>query len=105
MYVIKLSFWNEKEAKILFQTLPFYNFLIQKPKINHLSNIKLLHDTPFFDELIVVEISKAFKGYARSCKVEIINSKDLLGQLEDSKSSTEDLFKDLLNEMKYLNIK
>ena len=27
--------WNEKEAKELFQILPFYNVLIQKPKINY----------------------------------------------------------------------
>ena len=33
-------------------------------------------------------------------RYEIINSKDRLAQLETSKSSTEDLFKDLLNEMK-----
>ena len=36
------EFWNEKEAKELFQILPFY-VLIEKPKINHLSNIELLH--------------------------------------------------------------
>ena len=51
-------------------------------------------------ELSVVEISKAFKRYARSYKIEIIDSKDPLAQLEASKSSTKVLFKDLLNEMK-----
>ena len=56
---------DEKEAKKLFQILPFY-VLIEKPKIKHLSNIKLLHELPFYDELSVVEISKAFKGYPRS---------------------------------------
>ena len=107
MYVLKIKykpykteFWNENEAKELFQTLPFYNVLIKKPKIKHLSNIELLHQLPFYDELSVVEIAKAFKGYARSYKVEIIVSEDLLVQLEASKSSIEDLFKDLLNEMK-----
>ena len=48
----------------------------------------------------VVETSKAFRRYARSCKVEIIKPKDPLVQLEASKSSIEDLVKDLLNEMK-----
>ena len=38
-----MSFWNEKEAKELFQELPFY-VLIENPKIRHLSNIKLLHE-------------------------------------------------------------
>ena len=53
----KNEFWNEKEAKELFQILPFYN-------------------------------------------VEIRNTKDPLAQLEASKSSIDNLFKDLLNEMK-----
>ena len=47
-----------------------------------------------------MEISKAFKRYARNYKVEIIDHKDPLTQLEASKSSIKDLFKDLLNEMK-----
>ena len=44
-------------------------------------------------------MSKAFKRYGRSCKIEIIEPKDPLDQLEVSKSSLEDLFKDLLKEM------
>ena len=32
--------WNEKEAKELFQILPFH-VLIEKPKMKHLSNIEL----------------------------------------------------------------
>ena len=43
---------------------------------------------------------KAFKRYASSYKVEIIDHKDPLVQLEASKSSIKDLFSDLLNEMK-----
>ena len=82
----KNKFWNEKE--------------IEKPKIKHLSKIELLHELPFYDELSVAEISKAFRRYARSYKVEIIEPKDPLVQLEARKSSTEDLFKDLLNKMK-----
>ena len=95
----KNELWNEKEAQKLFQILPFYNVLIEKPKIKYLSNIELLHELPFYDELSVVEISKAFRRYTRSYKVEKIEPKDPLAQLEASKSSTEDLFKDLLNEM------
>ena len=93
------EFWNEKEAQKLFQILPFY-VLIEKPKIKHLSHIELLHELPFYDELNIIEISEAFKGYARSYKVEILESKDPLVQLEASKSSIKDLFKDPLNEMK-----
>ena len=36
-----------KEAKILFQKLPFYNVLIEKPHIKHLKNIDLFHELPF----------------------------------------------------------
>ena len=49
-------------------------------------------------------MTKAFGWYARSYKVEIADSKDPLAQLEASKSSTKDLFKDLLDEIKALNI-
>ena len=60
----------------LFQALPFYNVLIEKPEIKKLSNVELLHELPFYDELSVVEISKAFIRYARNYKVEIIDFKD-----------------------------
>ena len=96
----KNEFWNEKETKELFPILPFYKVLIEKPKIKHLSNIELLHGLPFYDELSVVEKSESFRRYARSYKVKIIEPKDLLVQLEASKSSIEGLLKDLLNEMK-----
>ena len=39
-----MTFWNTKE---LFQILPFYNVLIEKQKIKHLSNIKLLRASIF----------------------------------------------------------
>ena len=74
--------------------------MIEKPGIKKSSNIELLHELPFYDELSITEVSKAFKRYARSDKVEIVDHKDPLVQLETSKSSVRDLFKDLLNEMK-----
>ena len=85
----------KKEAKRLFQKLRFYNVLIEKPKIKHLSNIDLLHELSFYNELNIKQISKAFKGYTRSYKTERIYLKDPLLQLETSKSSIKDFFKDL----------
>ena len=41
-----------------------------------------------------------FRGCAISYKVEIIEKKDLIKQLEAGKSSSKDLFNDLLNEAK-----
>ena len=43
---------------------------------------------------------KAFKGYARSYRIEIIHLKDPSVQLTISKPSSEDFFKDSLNEIK-----
>ena len=72
----KNEFWNEKEAKKLFRILPFYNVLVEKPVIKKLSKIELLHELPFYDELSIAEVSKAFKRYGRSYKVEIVDNKD-----------------------------
>ena len=49
---------------------------------------------------VIKKISKAFKRYARSYRIEIIDSKDPSVQLTVSKSSIKDLFKDFLDEIK-----
>ena len=95
-----MRFWDEKEAKGLFQNVPFYNVPIEKSRIKHFTSIDLLHELPFYDELSINRISKTFQEYARSYKIEIIDSKDPLAQLKASKSSIKDLFKDLLDEIK-----
>ena len=46
-----------------------------------------------------------FKGYAMSYKVELIEKKDPLIQLEGSKSSFKELFNDLLDETKSFKYK
>ena len=60
----------------------------------------MLQELPFYDELSIVKISQAFKRYVRTYGIEIIDAKGPLAQLEASKSSIEDLFKDLLDEIK-----
>ena len=77
-----MTFWDEKEAKRLFHELPIYNTFIENTRIKHLRNIDLLHELQFYDELSIKQISKAFKRYARNYKIEIIESKDPLAQLE-----------------------
>ena len=86
-----------------FKELPFYNKHIEKPKIKRLKNIDLLSELPFYEELNVIKTNHAFRGYAMSYKVEIIEKKDPIKQLEASKSSIKDLFSDLLNETKGFN--
>ena len=73
--------------KKIFQILHFYNTFIEKAEIKKLSNIKLLQELPLYDALNIVKNSYAFSGYARSYKVEIVDKKDPLVQLEVSKKS------------------
>ena len=81
-----------------FKELPFYNVSIDKPIIKRLKNIDLLAELPFYDQLNIIRTDRPFSGYAMSYKVEIVDKKDLIVQLEASRSSIKDLFNDLLNE-------
>ena len=81
-----------------FKELPFFNVSIDKPKIKRLKNIDLLAELPFYDQLKIIRTDHAFSGYAMSYKVEIVDKKDLIVQLEACKSSIRDLFIILLNE-------
>ena len=70
-----------------FKELPFYNVSIDQPKIKRLKNIDLLAELLFYDQLNIIRTEHAFSGYAMSYKVEIVDKKDLVVQLEASKSS------------------
>ena len=83
-----------------FKELPFYNKPIEKPKVKRLKNIDQLAELPFYEQLSIIKTNQAFRGYAMSYKVEIVERKDPIVQLEASKSSIKDLFSDLLNETK-----
>ena len=87
------------ESKI-FEILPFYNSFIDVPKIKKLSNIRLLKELPFYDELNIIKNKTTFSGYAGSYKIEAIDKKDGIIQLKSSEISIKNLFKDLLTEMK-----
>ena len=67
-------------------------------KMTVLSKIKRHSDA--VDQLGFIKTDEAFKGYAMSYRVEIIERKDPIVQLEGSKSSIKDLLNDLLNETK-----
>ena len=83
-----------------FKELPFFNVSIDKPKIKRLTNINLLDELPFYERLSVIKTDQAFSGYARSYKVEIVERKDPIVQLEASKLSIKNLFSNLINEIK-----
>ena len=83
-----------------FKELPFYNKHIEAPKIRCLKNIDLLSELPFYEELNVIKMNHAFRGYAMSYKIELIEKKDTIEQSEASKSSIKNLFSDGLNEFR-----
>ena len=88
-----------------FKELPFYNVSIDKPIIKRLKNIDLLAELLFDNQLNIIRTDHAFSGYAMSYKVEIVDKKDFIVQLEASRSCIKDLFNDLLNETKVFNIR
>ena len=57
----------------------------------------MLSQLPFYEELNTIKTYHAFKGYAMSYKIELIEKKDSIEQLEASKSNIKDLFSGLLN--------
>ena len=91
---------SHSDAVDYFKELPFYNKPIKKPKVKRLKNIDQLAEPPFYKLLSIIKTNQAFRGYAMSYRVEIIERKDPIVQLEASKSSIKDLFNDLLNETK-----
>ena len=70
-----------------FKELPFYNKHIEKPKIKRLKNIDLLSELPFYEELNVIKTNHAYRGYAMSYIVKLVEKKDPITQLEASKLS------------------
>ena len=83
-----------------FKELPFCNKPIKKPIVKSLKNIDQLVELPFYAKLDVIKTDQAFRGYAMSYKVEMIEKKDPIVQLKASKLSIENLFNDVLNEIK-----
>ena len=73
---------------------------MKSQEIKRLKNINLLAEPPFYKQLSVTKLNQAFQGYAMLYKVELIEKKDPIIQLEASKSSIKDFFSDLLNETK-----
>ena len=83
-----------------FKEPPYFNEVIEKPKIKRLKNVDLLAEQPFYKQLGIIKTDQAFTGYAMSYKVEIVEKKDLIVQLGASRSIIKCLFNDLLNETK-----
>ena len=90
---------SHPNANNYFKELPCYTKPIERP-VKRLKNIDPLVELPFYEQLSVIKPDQAFKGYAMSYKVEIIEKKDPISQLEASKLSIKNFFNDLLNQLK-----
>ena len=60
----------------------------------------MLSELPFYEELSVIKVDHVLEGYAMSYKVELVEKKYPLIQLEVSKTSIKNLLNDLLDETK-----
>ena len=96
----KMTVLSEINRVNYFKELPFYNKPIKNPKTKRLTDINLLAELPFYEQLSIIQTNQAFKGHAISYEVEIAEKKDAILQLEASKSGIKDLFSNLLNEIK-----
>ena len=87
--------YNLNNKQVL-KILPFYNGDVVK-KFN---NVELMSELRFYKDLSVKEVSEAFKRYAKSYRVEIVDKKDPMIQLYSRKKRISELFGELLSEMK-----
>ena len=60
---------SHSDASDYFKELPFYNKLIENPKVKRLKNIDRLAELPFYEQQSVIKTNQAFTGYAMSYKV------------------------------------
>ena len=81
---------SHSDAVDYFKELPFYNKPIEKAKVKRLKNIDRLAELLFYEQLNVIKTNQAFRGYAMLYKVEIIEGKVLIVQLEASKTIIKD---------------
>ena len=84
----------------LLQEQPFYKQPIKNPRILKSRNFELLCELPFYNDINISRKERAFKGYAETYNVEIINNKSLTDLLYVRKNSMKNLFNELLREKK-----
>ena len=77
---------------------PYYKQPIKKPRVKKLCNLELLRELTFYGDINISRKERAFKRYAKTYKVEIINDKSLSDSLPVSKNSIANLFDELLRE-------
>ena len=61
-----------------FKELPYFNEVIEKPKIKRLKNVDLLAEQPFYEQLGIIKTDEAFNGYAMVSQLLFIEVNKLL---------------------------
>ena len=89
---------SHSDAIDYFKELPFYNKPIKNLKVKRLKNINRLVKLPFYEQLDVIKTDQAFSDCSMLYKVQIVEKKDPIVQLQASKLSIKNLFSGLLNE-------
>ena len=82
-------------TKKLLQGQLFYKQSIKKLRIKKLKNYELLCELPIYDDINISRKERAFRGYAETYNVEIINNKSLSDLFSVSKNSIKHLFDEL----------
>ena len=89
---------KQLSTKKLSSEQPFDKQPIKKPHVKKLRNFELLCELPFYDDINISRKERAFRGYAETYKVEIINNRNLSDLLSVIKNSIKNLFDELLRE-------
>ena len=89
--------WDESE---IFKILPFYNSYIERSEVKKLNSVELMKELPFYNELSIAKNKTVFSGYPISYKIETVDKKGVVIQLKSSGIALQELFIDLLIELK-----
>ena len=63
-----------------------------------MKNYELSRELPFYNDINILTKEGAFRGYAKTYKVEVIDNKSLSDLLSASKNTIKNLFDELLRE-------
>ena len=68
---------KQLSTKKLLSEQPFYKQPIKNSRIRKIRNFELLRELPFYDDINISRKERAFRRYAETYKVEVINNKSL----------------------------
>ena len=82
----------------LLRKQPFYKALIEKPQSKKVTNKELLEVLPFYDTVTFTKKERPFRNYVSTNSLEIMDRESLIDALKLTRTSTNELFTDLLRE-------